>query len=309
MVRLHRGNVIQGIVLDYVGRAVGGARVFLAGDQTLDLTDGQAERFKGNTATTDAAGRFSLNGAGSTRDRLVVVSDVVHAWLAPKIELGQEAKIILPEPASLVVRYSIPGDATSAKLRLELKTWEMPEWKGITIVLGPFVTNGTEIAITNLAPGTYDFVRSKETLVGDMGRVAYCDRTTLALQSGKVQITSCVRDSGFPMSGEITGLKESGAAGAFIFVKPAGVSGDPRNSEEMKLPWYDATSCGPDGRFQTARLSPGDYTIVANVYRPFTEEQRMRTGGRLPDFIGTAQITISADAPSAPVTIELRPMQ
>jgi RNA polymerase sigma factor (sigma-70 family) len=307
LVRLKRGGGLQGIVLDHAGRPVAGARVFLAGAQPLDLTDGKPEMFRGSAATTDAEGRFTLSGVAGAEQKVVVTSSAVQVWLAPKPEPGQELKIVLPEPAALVVRYDIPGEAEQAQLRLELKTWEMPEWKGITAVLKPLVPNQGQIMLTNLAPGTYDFVRQKELLIGDMGRGALCDRTTVVLQGGQVQSVDFVRAAGSPVAGEITGLQDAGVAGAFIYVRPAGVSGDPRKVEQAKLPFYEAVTCGRDGQFQTARLAPGAYTIVAEAYRAETPEERGRTGWRLPSHIGTAQVTVSATAAPAPVRIELRP--
>jgi hypothetical protein len=230
-------------------------------------------------------------------------------WLAPKPEPGQELKIVLPEPATLAVRYDIPGDAEQAQLRLQLKTWEMPEWKGIIAVLKPLVPNQGQIVLTNLTPGTYDFVREKELRIGDMGHGALCDRATVVLQGGQVQSVDCVRPAGYPVAGEITGLQDAGVTGAFIYVRPTQATGDPRNIEESRLPLYDAVTCGQDGQFQTARLAPGTYTVVAEAYRPETPEERGHTGERLPSHIGTAQVAVSADAPPAPVRIELRALQ
>ena len=110
------------------------------------------------------------------------------------------------------------------------------------------------------------------------------------------------------MAGEITGFQDAGFSAMFIYVRPAEATGAIMDAAEGKLPVYDVAACGPDGRFQTARLSPGAYTLVAEAYRPRRTDV-METGIPLPSAIGTAKVTVSADAPLGPVTIELRPVQ
>jgi RNA polymerase sigma factor (sigma-70 family) len=309
VVRLHRGGALQGIVFDHAGQPVAGARVFLAGNQPLELKDGKAGMFLGSTATTDAEGRFSLSGVGGAEQKVVVVSDVVQAWPVPITEPGQEMKIVLPEPATLVVRYDIPGDTEQAQIWLETASWEMPGWAGIRADTQPFVSNQFQIVLTNLAPATYDFARDKRLMAAGEFDSAFCERATLVLQSGQVQNVDWVRATGFPVTGEITGFQDAGFTAAFIKVRPAGVTGAIFDEAEGKLPTYDLVACEKDGRFQTARLSPGTYTLVAEAYRPIApeEENEMRMRTRMAMPIGTAQVTVSADAAPGPVNIELRP--
>jgi hypothetical protein len=245
--------------------------------------------------------------------KVVVVSDAVQMWPIPITEPGREMKIVLPEPATLVVRYDIPGDTEQAQLRLELeKTSKMPDWGGITAVTQPLVSNQCQIVLTNLAPGTYDFYRKKHLSVGDNGFGAALDHATLELQDGQVQDVDLVRATGFPVAGEITGFQDSGYPAAFIQVRPPGVTGAYFDPAEMKLPFYDAVACEKDGRFQTARLSPGTYTLVAVAIQPPQprkpeEEAEWGTRPPSPKCVGTAQVTVSADAAPARVSIELRP--
>jgi hypothetical protein len=309
VVRLDRGGTLQGIVLDHAGQPVAGAHVFFAGNQLLQLTDGKAEGFSGSTATTDAEGRFSLGGVGGVEQKVVVVSDVVQVWPVLITEPGQVVKIVLPEPATLVVRYDIPGDTEQAQLRLELKTWEMPGWAGNRSVIEPLVSNQRQIVLTNLAPGTYDFFRDKRLMAAGEFDSAGCERATLVLQSGQVQNVDWVRATGFPVAGEITGFQDAGFSAAFIKVRPAEPTGAVLDMAR-ELPVYDAVACGQDGRFQTARLSPGNYTLVAEAYRPIPPEDIPTADEgreRMPMTVGKAQVTVSADAAPAPVRIELRP--
>jgi hypothetical protein len=218
-------------------------------------------------------------------------------------------KIVLPEPATLVVRYDIPGDTEQAQIWLETASWEMPGWAGIRADTQPFVSNQFQIVLTNLAPATYDFARDKRLMAAGEFDSAFCERATLVLQSGQVQNVDWVRATGFPVTGEITGFQDAGFTAAFIKVRPAGVTGAIFDEAEGKLPTYDLVACEKDGRFQTARLSPGTYTLVAEAYRPIApeEENEMRMRTRMAMPIGTAQVTVSADAAPGPVNIELRP--
>ena len=308
VVRLHRGGAIQGIVLDHAGQPVAGAHVFLGGNQPLELKEGKAGMFSGSTATTDAEGRFTLSGVGGVEQKVVVVSDVVQVWPVPITEPGQELKIVLPEPATLVVRYDIPGDSEQAQVWLETASWEMPGWAGIRADTQPYVSNQFQIVLTNLAPGTYDFARDKRLTASGEFDSAYCERTTLVLQSGQVQNVDWVRATGFPVAGEITGFQDAGFTAAFVRVRPAGVTAA-MDMATKELPTYDLVACEKDGRYQTARLSPGTYTLVAEAYRPIPPEEengmRMRTRMAMP--VGTAQVTVSADAAPEPVSIELSP--
>ena len=72
-----------------------------------------------------------MSGVEGAEQNLVVVSDIVQVWPVPITEPGQEMKIVLPEAATLVVRYDIPGDtepnSNSAFLaRLCLLLWSDP---------------------------------------------------------------------------------------------------------------------------------------------------------------------------------------
>jgi hypothetical protein len=238
--------------------------------------------------------------------QVVVVSDIVQVWPVPITEPGQEMKIVLPEPATLAVHYDIPGDLEQAQLWLEFRSGIIAD------LTEPLVANGGEIVLTNLAPGTYDFARNKRLMIGRDFNGTFCDRATLELKCGQVQNVDWVRATGFPVAGEITGYKDAGFSSAFIQARPAGVTGAFMDMAEEQLPYYDLVACGPDGRFQTARLSPGTYTLVAEAYRPIPPEEERgmherKTRTRMAEPVGTAQVTVSADAAPAPVSITLRP--
>ena len=81
-----------------------------------------------------------------------------------------------------------------------------------------------------------------------------------------------VHSTGFPVAGEITGFQDAGFSVAFIKVRPAEPTGALLDMAG-ELPFYDIVACGQDGRFQTARLSPGTYTLVAEAYRPMSRRK------------------------------------
>lgn len=88
---------------------------------------------------------------------MIVVSDdgqTVHpvAVSGP----GQDLKITLPQPATLVVHYDIPGDVAQADFNLTLHSneMEMPLWKYATVKATARVTNGGQMVLSNLIPAT-----------------------------------------------------------------------------------------------------------------------------------------------------------
>jgi hypothetical protein len=188
---------------------------------------------------------------------------------------------------------------------------EPADWKDVGAKLHFSVANGGRLALTNVTPGTYDFARQKSVRVGTnvpYGQPVWIDRRTIVLDSGQTQNVDLVRAKGSSLRGELVGLEETDAPGAYIYVRSGTASGDPKDLGERALPSFDALAFNRgDRQFQTARLEPGTYTVVAEAYRPETREQQGRSGIRLPAWIGTAKVTISANTPPAPVRIEMRP--
>ena len=313
-VRLKRGEALQGVALDDAGRPVAGAKVYLTTVERLFLTDGKSSygAFRGASTDTDAAGRFALRGEGGTLQRVVIVSPDGHLiWPAFQSEPGQELKITLPKPGTLIARYDIPGDTPEAKTDLYLTTakMEMPLWTNISFGMSLTVTNGGQIVLTNLTPGTYNFRRYKRE--GEQG--AESEQQTIVLEAGQTQYADMVRTNGQRIRGQVIGLDQSQASGGYIFVKSADATGVPwpqqsRNGQnEFKFPTFDVSQFGADGTFQTVMLKPGAYTVIANAYPPPQE----RTTGMIfrnntPDYFGVAKVTVTAD-PMPLLSIKLAP--
>jgi hypothetical protein len=311
---LKHGREVNGRVLDHRGEPVAGAHVYLGGNQTVELSDGEPQYFAGSWTVTDADGRFTVRGAGDGLSAVVVSAQCLHAWIARTADPGKELTVRLPAPAVAVARYEIEGDKPEAVIRLELKTWEMEDWKGIAGSAQTLrVPNKGEAALNNLTPGVYDVTRMKELRLGGMGRGVFCDRCTVTLQTGTTTPIEFVRKRGHPVTGEVLGPADMGVPGAFLYVKLGDATGDLTGSKGWKLPTFDALTCEAPGRFTTARLLPGTYTIVAEAYKPAPPPDAAGVGGmtkwglQQADFVGTVKVTVPEEGQSEPVQIVLTP--
>ncbi|MCX6923178.1 MAG: carboxypeptidase-like regulatory domain-containing protein, partial [Verrucomicrobia bacterium] len=342
-VRLKRGGELHGVVLDHAGRPVADGTVYLA---PLDLgyvrlgqvmssssSEGSITNWAHSFATTDAAGRFSLRGVGGNQTRVVAVS--ADGQLVQPLQvsgLGQELKITLPKPASLIVHYEIPGDVSEAYVGLTLRTneLEMPLWKYVMLKPAAKVQNGGKVVLTNLTPGTYDFSRSRYCgttngfyafMFGDPSKLVQSDLQTIVLEPGQTEELSLVRSVGQRVQGRVTGLESiTNTAASYLYVASATAIRSPLDFTTQLEPCFDAVRLGKDGLFQTALLQPGTYTLVAEVYvlgelpQPYpVGDDEPQYGGMLrmrPSslaYVGSAGVTVTAAAAPAPVKIELLP--
>ena len=78
-------------------------------------------------------------------------------------------------------------------------------------------------------------------------------------------------------------------------------------SGDWLLPFFDAFTCGLDGKFKTERLLPGQYAIIVFSYPPMTFEQTRRSDFQLPAFVGRTVVTVHESGEPPQVTIELKP--
>ena len=320
-VRLKRGQMVQGVVLDAAGRPVSGARVLLVTGDRVYLRDGKFQYGMpgGASTNTDDAGRFTLRGGGASAERVVVISPDGHfIWPAaqpgPGQEVAQQLVVVLPKPATLIVRYDIPGDAPEAKTDIYLRQQdkEMPLWTNIVLSLSLTVSNGGQVVLTNLTPGSYYLSRNKT--VGTQG--ATVETQTNVVEPGQTRYANLVHTNGQRLRGQIIGLDQAKASGGYLYVKSAEATGIPwpqrsRNEQnEYKYPTFEITQFGADGNFQTAMLKPGDYTVIADVYPPQDRSANGQGGpagpyrNNAPDYIGVVKVTVSSD-PMPPMSIQL----
>jgi hypothetical protein len=309
-----------GQVLHHSGKGLAGATVYLVSGQSLQLVNGQPGGghwsngrlesfggFGGAKALTDKDGRFTLTGVAG--DHLVVVAgDLV--WLA-RLQTGKEQTIQLPQPGKVTISYDISGAAKDGVIRLQLMTWDMPEWAGVASTERYVVCkNGGTLEVDGLAPGEYDVFRYVECgRIGMMGFTSFLDRCKLKIEAGKAARLDYVRTKGGPISGEIVGLKNAGIEGAVIKVRSEQATGGMNTSAEgeWKILNFDAVVSDADGRFTTSRIAPGTYLVTAEGYKPESPTERRSTGIRLPQLLGKVKVVVPESGEVKPIRIEAPP--
>jgi hypothetical protein len=309
-----------GRVIDHAGKGVSGATVYLSSNQQVELLNGKnqyqrgepvpwngptPQPYGGSKAVTDKDGLFTLTLVGG--DRLVVVAGQL-VWVA-RLEAGKgkQQAVRLPQPGKVTIAYDIEGAAKDGVVRLELKTWDMPDWLGV-VRTELYVTcrNGQSIDVADLEPGEYDVCRWIECLrLGDMGEGGMLDRGTLKVESGKASKLEYVRSKGCPISGQVVGLKDANLPGAFIEVLPEQATGNRYVGDEWKLTVFDKLVTGPDGQFKTSRISPGTYMVTAYAYKPEDPNQAMDTGIRMPDLLGKVKVVVPETGQAPFVRIDI----
>ncbi len=327
VVRLKRGRTIAGRVVYHDGSPAAKAAVFLVGDLSTRIRGGIALRGAVGMETEDTAitktiadadGRFTLTGGGGEAKTIAVSTPRLDLWTTPAPEEvaanNSEFTIKLPEPGRLLVKYDIPGGDAEAKLLLQLLqmgTGGAPTSRGAGYLREPLVANKGQVSLDNLPPGKYTLVRRK---------AYFCDRRDVVIEPGKTTTSEFVRDRGTVVEGQIVGLKEGmfahpqmigpngempASSGAIISVRPVSVMSD-FAGPDWKLPVFDAFTCGPDGKFKTERLSPGQYALIAEAYLPEPYSLYYSTGRRRPSFVGRTVVTVPESGEPPKVTIKLQ---
>jgi hypothetical protein len=324
VVRLKRSGESSGRVLYHDGSPAANVSVFfLLGERMVLVTAGKA--WRGGTVewaedravtrtTTDSGGRFRLPGGGGNANIIAVSGPRLDFWAEPGPAADAENAdftITLPQPGRLIVHYDVAGGDAQAKLLLQLCSWVGPPSRAVFNAREPMVANRGQIVLDNLPPGYYELSRPKPD-PSDAARGGFpCDRRSVTIKSGKTATSDFVREHGAPVQGRIVGLKEGMFAdnlkpGALVTVGAPEANADTWVNCKWVFGIVDGLRCGPDGKFQTERLSPGKYAVIAEAYVAETPEER-RSGKRLPAFVGRAEVTVPEDGPTPQVTVELRP--
>jgi hypothetical protein len=174
--------------------------------------------------------------------------------------------------------------------------------------------NGGTLEVDGLPPGEYDVCRWIDALrVGDIGQGGMLDRRfAYKIEAGKTAKLEFVRTKGCPISGQVVGLKEAGAPGAFVNIRPEQATGVPFAEADWKLAFFDAVATGPDGQFKTSRISPGTYMVTAEAYKPEPRTSGsggiVETGIRLPNLLGKTKVVLPESGEVKPIRIELAPL-
>src|SRR5207249_5748100 len=125
---------------------------------------------------TDSQGRFELPvsvAAGQRRPAgdppasagdtpgFAVSSPALDAWPVPLPVGDAEAVIRLPSPTRVEIRYDIQGGDEEASVFLQSVMHDVAAWKGFEIVRHVPIPNRGRVVLTSLAPGRYQFARSR----------------------------------------------------------------------------------------------------------------------------------------------------
>jgi beta-lactamase regulating signal transducer with metallopeptidase domain/Leucine-rich repeat (LRR) protein len=328
IVRLERGKQIAGRVLYHDGKPATDAAVFMIvkeGGGGVQIGDGKAwqsfgpERSEDPTvtrATTDANGRFELPGGGSSAKAIAVSAPNVDLWVVPppKSDAADDLTIKLPEPGRLIVKYDIDGSPAKVPLSLQMVTWESPpldpSWNGIDNIHAIDAPNKGELTIDHLPPGKYTLARVMPAEANHSVGRFFDDRREITVRPGKTATAEYIRDRGTAVEGQITGLTKDMLAGiypgAIVAVRPTKVTEPLESHASMEEPIFDIVVCGPDGKFKTPRLMPGEYAIIAEAFEAEKPENRAMSGIRAPTFLGRTVVTVPEAGPPPSVTIEIR---
>ncbi|HET6427938.1 MAG TPA: carboxypeptidase regulatory-like domain-containing protein, partial [Phycisphaerae bacterium] len=209
-------------------------------------------------------------------------------------------------PGTIAIRYDIPGAPAKAMFFLQMQPWDRTAPP--PSALHTAVTNGSEQVLKDLPPGVYHVARTKSLRVGDVARGAMLDwRLETVVYPGRVTRADFLRKAGSPVRGEVLGLKNAGAAGAFVYVRDPRATTGADSPDEWELTTFDAVTCGPDGQFATETIPPGEYAVVVNAFKPEAPGGTLDPYWRLPDFVGVARVTVPAAGEATKVQVQLKP--
>jgi len=277
VIRLKRGRIIRGRVLDHLGKPAPDVSVFaarptngmtLVGGRAVNSYDGEEDKTVRGTKT-DAQGRFELavsvaaepenpvrnetvrnetagdETAGDPPERkgarpgLAVSSPLIDAWPAPLPEGNAEAIIRMPAPTRVEIRYDIEGGEAEASVFLQLVMHEVDAWKGFEIMKQIPIRNQGRAEITSLPPGRYQFGRSRKLRHGNIGQGLFLDRQFVELASDKTTVISFERPTGARLKGLVEWDAETKLTGVILSVRKAAAPGE-SPSDRMFPQTFDA---------------------------------------------------------------------
>lgn len=322
VLKLVRGATVKGRLIDFEGKPVRAAGLFVVGARTINIHDGKAWKDFGTPAAedktvaktvSDEEGRFTLTGIDDEFNRIAISAKALDLWVVSTKDRGKDREwvIKLPKPSSLTIDYDIAGGPERASFLIQMATYERADWKYVNSTRTVKVKNGAKLTLPNLSPGAYVVSRQKSLRAAQRGEDVFCEQRRIEVGS-KPGLASHVRAGGSSVSGRVVGFPktdkpEEKIAGASIYVRSADSSADPRK-RDYKKPTYEALICDRTGAFTTEQLAPGKYKLVAHAYRPLTPTGRITTGIQLPHLVGEAVFTIKGSKPPAPITVELKPL-
>jgi hypothetical protein len=342
VVRLKKGRMVRGRVLDYLGKSVKGASIFAARSNGMTLAGGRAvNSFDGEEdptvrgVKTDSEGRFELAlsiaagkgrpagdppaAAGAT-PALAVSSPALDAWPAPLPEGDAEVVIRLPAPTRVEIRYDIKGSDEEASVFVQSLMHDVDAWKGCEIIRHIPIRNEGRVELSSLPPGRYQFARSRRLRHGNIGRGYFLDRQFVELASGKTTPISFVRTTGARIVGSVEWDEGTKLTGVILTVQKVASPEDPPNERHfphlfdarlLRVSSNDGQAEKPEivgnrGLFLTERIPPGTYEVHAEGYAPLTPELERRTGRVGPTLTAQSTVTIPESGVVPSLKLELK---
>jgi hypothetical protein len=249
VIRMKRGRIIRGRILDHLGKPVQGASVFavrphfmtLAGGKVVNSFDG-TEDPSVRGVKSDEKGRFELpltvpaEPAKADEDEpaskavapgFAISSPELDAWPVPLPDGNDESVIRLPKPTHVEVRYDIEGGEEEVTVFLQSLMHADESWKGFEIIRHIKVGNKGLATLTSLPPGRYQFARSRMLRHGNIGHGYFIDRQNIDVSSETPTTVSFERTSGARLSGSVNWDEETKLTGVILTVRKAPLPNEP----------------------------------------------------------------------------------
>lgn len=314
-VRMHRGKTLSGRVVDAAGKPVAAAGVYLLRNQgrrqvvrdaAVTTPNQQFEMLAITHTTTDSDGRFKMAGWDAESSRVAILSGEMNLWVTPIPADPSDWTIHLPHPARIFCEAENDRGERDTFYDLDLVTSGRKGWEMLRAYQFNLQSKDGKLELPNHTPGEYELTRRRRVAVGDFeGEFRLAD-VKLRVNEGDIAKYIVKRSNGWPIAGQIVGLKALGLSGAVISVEPPG------EVKRGAMTW-DAVTCGEDGQFETSRIPPGKYRVHVDAYlRKKAADPSIFRGGldlpenaRCPDFTADAEIIVG-DVQPAPLKLELK---
>lgn len=299
MIRLKRGKLVRGTVLDHTGKPVKGAAVFAIGPTLLYLSAGEAwsswgeKDDKAKPVHTDDAGRFALPAGEATSVGVSHVS--FDAWPA-EIPAEGDFVIKLPQPARVQIELDIDGAAKDSEAFYQLLTEHSPGFGKLQSTRELPITNGGKLTLAALPPGKYQFCRYVMNRLPDMGMTGMLDREFIELKAGQTKTIRWVRDRGARLRGKVVLPAATEMSGVIISVNAEKAVKIPLDGHEWQTKYASLVVEG-DGTFLTERIAPGTYIVKADGYKKQKADDPARLGSGLtvPSHGATLKVVVPAE--------------
>lgn len=309
--KMRRGKLVKGTVLDHAGKPVKGAAVFAVGPTGLNLAGGKAwqswgdENKSAKSVLTDASGRFEIP-AGEAKS-LAVSCEAFDVW-PTEIAAEGETTIKLPQPSRVEVELNIDGAGDDGVFFYQLLGYQMKGFERLESIREFRLKNGGKLTLPALAPGKYQFCRRVSHHLTDVGMGAMLDRQFFELKPGETKSIRYVRDKGARVSGKLNWPAGAKLSGTIVTIQSTTKKKDPFGGHEWETTYASDVALA-DGTFITERLLPGKYLLVAEAYTPLTPEQQRRTGIIGPSFRAETTITVPETGEYKTPDLALKPVE